>query len=595
VSWQAAALVVLLVALTGGFAWYEHRRPDARIVALVATLAALAALGRIAFAALPNVKPTTDIVLVAGFALGAGPGFAVGAIAGLTSNFFFGQGPWTPWQMAAWGAVGVLGAGLAVLTRRKAGRWTLALVCTVVGFAFTAFQDVGDWVNYSDHSLASLGVYVGQGLGFDGLHAAGCLVFALAFAPALIHSISRFATRLDVTWLGEPPQGPGGLRTRGGTILPVLMALVLGGWLAVQGAGTGTATAAGTPQGYLLGAQNSNGGLGAAPGQPSSQLFSGWAALGLAAVGDSPQHVRHGGASLTGYLASGVGSLSDPGSLERTILAVQASGLRASDFGGRNLVAALERRFGPSGSISEQTNLTSFGILALRSAGVNPPASAVAWLVRQRDRDGGFNFGTAGGQSDVDDTGAALEALAGVPGGSAAADRTGAVGYIERQQGHDGGFPSTPGIGSNAQSTAWAIQGLLAAGIDPNRLHRGGAPSPEDYLRSLTAADGHIRYSRGSDQTPVWVTSEAVMALASKPLPIQAPSAPATTPTSPPSPTAPTPTTKRAAPRAAPGHGSPGRARPHAPARHRMVRPVPAGVGYLALVDALVLAPIGLG
>jgi hypothetical protein len=259
-------------------------------------------------------------------------------------------------------------------------------------------------------------------------------------------------------------------------------------------------------------------------------------------------------------------------------------------------VAALEGRFKPDGSISEQTNLTSFGILALRSAGVTPPASAVSWLAHQRDRDGGFNFGTAGGQSDVDDTGAALEALAGIPGRSAAVDRTRAVGYIERQQDHDGGFPSTPGEGSNAQSTAWAIQGLLAAGVDPNGLHRGGAPSPEDYLRSLTAADGHIRYSRVSDQTPVWVTAEAIMALAGKPLPIQPPSAPATTTTSHPSPAPRTTTTtaRRAASRPAPHHRSRRRARPHAPPRHHL-RPAPTGIGYLALVDALALAPIGLG
>ena len=115
-SWQLGAFGILALALAGGFAWYERVRPDARIVALVGTLAAFAALGRIAFAAFPNVKPTTDIVLVSGYALGGGPGFAVGAIAGLASNFFFGQGPWTPWQMAGWGATGVIGAGLAVVT-----------------------------------------------------------------------------------------------------------------------------------------------------------------------------------------------------------------------------------------------------------------------------------------------------------------------------------------------------------------------------------------------------------------------------------------------------------------------------------------------
>ena len=72
-TWQLGAFTILALALAGGFAWYERARPDARIVALVATMAAFAALGRIAFAALPNVKPTTDIVLVSGYALG-GPG-----------------------------------------------------------------------------------------------------------------------------------------------------------------------------------------------------------------------------------------------------------------------------------------------------------------------------------------------------------------------------------------------------------------------------------------------------------------------------------------------------------------------------------------
>ena len=199
-SWQLGAFGILALALAGGFAWYEGVRPDARIVALVGTLAAFAALGRIAFAAFPNVKPTTDIVLVSGYALGGGPGFAVGALAGLASNFFFGQGPWTPWQMAGWGATGVIGAGLAVVTHRRIGRWPLAIVCAVVGFGFTALQDVGDWVTYSDHSLAQLGIYVGKGIGFDFVHAAGCLVFALAFGPALINSLTRFRTRLNVTW-----------------------------------------------------------------------------------------------------------------------------------------------------------------------------------------------------------------------------------------------------------------------------------------------------------------------------------------------------------------------------------------------------------
>ncbi len=109
-TWQLASFAVLGLALAAGFAWYERAHPSAKVLALVATLAALAALGRMAFAPLPNVKPTTDIVLLSGYVLGGAPGFVVGAVAALASNFFFGQGPYTPWQMVAWGAVGLFGA-----------------------------------------------------------------------------------------------------------------------------------------------------------------------------------------------------------------------------------------------------------------------------------------------------------------------------------------------------------------------------------------------------------------------------------------------------------------------------------------------------
>ena len=118
-SWELASFLILGAGLLAGFAWYERSRPPAQVVALVAALAALAIAGRIAFAAFPNVKPTTDIVVFAGYALGGAPGFAVGALAALVSNFWFGQGPWTPWQMAGWGMCGLLGAGAGRLGGRE--------------------------------------------------------------------------------------------------------------------------------------------------------------------------------------------------------------------------------------------------------------------------------------------------------------------------------------------------------------------------------------------------------------------------------------------------------------------------------------------
>ncbi len=562
-SWQLGAFAILGIGLLGGFAWYERTRPDARIVALVATLAAFAALGRIAFAAIPNVKPTTDIVLVSGYALGAGPGFVVGALAALVSNFFFGQGPWTPWQMAGWGATGLIGAGLAVATRGRIGRWPLAIVCAVVGFGFTVLQDVGDWVTYSDHGLAQLGIYVGKGVGFDAVHAAGCFVFALAFGPALLRSIARFTTRLQVRWVAPT-----------GSVAPIALVLALGAaatgaWLASQPGPS--AAAAGTGAGYLLSAQNPDGGLGGAPGQGSSQLYSGWAALGLAAEGINPQRVIKDGHSLASYVASDTET--DAGSLERKILALSSAGIPAT-----STVSALERDLGSNGSVSDQANLTAFAVLALKAAGVTPPSKTLGWLARQRDQDGGFNFGTAGGPSDVDDTGAVLEALA-------HPDPRGAA-YIERHQNRDGGFPSQPGEDSNAQSTAWAVQGLLAAGTGSSAVDRALG-----YLGSVTAPDGHIRYSRSSDQTPVWVTGEALMALARKPLPLAAVPLPASRQTAA-SPTAVHPHPTHHARRAATAvRHRPAATPPKAPVSHGSLT-LAGDVGVLA---ALALAPVGVG
>lgn len=105
------AVVVLVLCLF--FAGYEAGRPALRQIMPTLVLAALAAAGRILFAPIPDFKPVSAIAIIAGAALGRRNGFMVGALAALTSNFFFGQGMWTPWQMYAWGMVGYVGGAIA--------------------------------------------------------------------------------------------------------------------------------------------------------------------------------------------------------------------------------------------------------------------------------------------------------------------------------------------------------------------------------------------------------------------------------------------------------------------------------------------------
>ena len=104
---------VAFVAVGVLFAGFEKSRPALRQIMPAAVLGALAAAGRILFAPIPDFKPVSAICILAGAVFGRRSGFMVGALAALVSNFFFGQGPWTPWQMYAWGLVGYLAGVLA--------------------------------------------------------------------------------------------------------------------------------------------------------------------------------------------------------------------------------------------------------------------------------------------------------------------------------------------------------------------------------------------------------------------------------------------------------------------------------------------------
>lgn len=204
-AWQLGSAAVLLVVLVAVFAWYERSRPPARIAAAVAVLVAFAVIGRILFAPFPNVKPTTDIVIIAGFVLGAEPGLLVGALAALASNFYFAQGPWTPWQMAAWAVCGLIGAALGAAMRGRAPRLPLALACAGAGLIFGVILNFGSAVNFGGSDVwTSFLVYSAQAVPFDIAHAVGNFVFFMLAGPALIAMLRRMRTRTHVEWLERP-------------------------------------------------------------------------------------------------------------------------------------------------------------------------------------------------------------------------------------------------------------------------------------------------------------------------------------------------------------------------------------------------------
>src|SRR5205807_1484214 len=269
----------------------------------------------------PDVKPITAMTLVVGYALGPLQGFSVRALGMFVSNILLGQGPYTPWQMAAWGMVGLGGAALGRLTGRRLGRFGLALACALAAGAAKEVMNLYTWTIGASHTPAALLATAGAAAPFDITDAVASFLFGLAFGPELARLLGRMRSRMGITWVqeddppGRPrgggpplrpagPAGPLGARRRlsspralsvaGATIAAAALASLAGlephGIARAhpvpadrRGAATPTARASVSlaPQvSYLLGAQNSDGGFGAARGQRSSELFTAWSAMG---------------------------------------------------------------------------------------------------------------------------------------------------------------------------------------------------------------------------------------------------------------------------------------------------------------------------
>ena len=128
-SWHyLTSTLMILELLIPFFLAFEGRKPQARELVLIAVLCALAVAGRVAIP-IPNFKAIFAIIMITGIAFGPETGFLVGAVSALTSNFFYSQGPFTPWQMLAYGMGGMV---FGLLFRRLPRKpWLMA----VFGFA----------------------------------------------------------------------------------------------------------------------------------------------------------------------------------------------------------------------------------------------------------------------------------------------------------------------------------------------------------------------------------------------------------------------------------------------------------------------------
>lgn len=198
-GYYLSGTLIVLYAIVPFFVAFEGRRPTAREIAVVAVLTALAVAARAAFVWVPHFKPMAAIIMIAGIAAGPQTGFLVGSVAALASNFIFGQGPWTPWQMLAFGVVGLV-AGLLADARvfpRANLSWPRRVALAVTGFVLIVglagpILDTSTFFYLSTAPTPELAatVYL-AGLPVNAIHGAATALTLLVVANPLLDQLDR--------------------------------------------------------------------------------------------------------------------------------------------------------------------------------------------------------------------------------------------------------------------------------------------------------------------------------------------------------------------------------------------------------------------
>ena len=193
------SILIVSTTLLLIYFWYDRRNVSSKEIALISTLAAFAGFSRVPFAAIPSLQPTTFIVIISGYVFGAIPGFMIGSLAAFVSNFFLGHGPWTPWQMMAWGLAGLFAGFIGKIKKENPKKYLLFL-SFIWGILFGWFMNLWHFLSFIyPQNLESFLAIQLTSIWFDLIHAFGNVVFMNYLGMDLIKMLNRFKDRLSVT------------------------------------------------------------------------------------------------------------------------------------------------------------------------------------------------------------------------------------------------------------------------------------------------------------------------------------------------------------------------------------------------------------
>ena len=192
------SLCVAVLACVPFFLRFERRTDDTRRLVLVAAMVALAVVGRILCAPLPGFKPVTALVVITALYFGSEAGFMTGALSAVISNFYFGQGPWTPFQMFSWGIIGLL-AGLFARRLRQSRIW-LSAFGVLAGVLYSLLMDI--WTVFWTDGYFNLTRYiaaVGSAAWFTAVYAVSNVIFLMLFAKPIGKILDRISVKYGIS------------------------------------------------------------------------------------------------------------------------------------------------------------------------------------------------------------------------------------------------------------------------------------------------------------------------------------------------------------------------------------------------------------
>ena len=196
-SYLALSLGIALISILFLFFAFDRKQMSAARLVIISSLTALSIVGRILFAPFPGVKPVTAFVILTAIWFGPESGYLCGALSALISNFYFGQGPWTPFQMAVWGMIGFL-AGLIGASLKK-NRILLSLYGAFSGVVFSLLMDVWTvlWADGFFHPARYL-TAVAAALPYTAAYAVSNVVFLLILTPVVGKALDRLKKKYRI-------------------------------------------------------------------------------------------------------------------------------------------------------------------------------------------------------------------------------------------------------------------------------------------------------------------------------------------------------------------------------------------------------------